>query len=39
MVSADEIDDQLEPEVHDEMKKYGQVNKVVIFRVFFHFFS
>ncbi|VDN53615.1 unnamed protein product [Dracunculus medinensis] len=33
MVSADEIDDQLEPEVHDEMKKYGQVNKVVIFRI------
>ncbi|VDO15464.1 unnamed protein product [Brugia timori] len=35
MVSPDEIDDQLEPEVKDEMKKYGQVNKVVIFRVCF----
>lgn len=33
MVGADEIDDQLEPEVKDEMKKYGQVNKVIIFRV------
>lgn len=37
MVSPDEIDDQLEPEVKDEMKKYGQVNKVVIFRVCFCF--
>ncbi|KAM3725853.1 Splicing factor [Dirofilaria immitis] len=33
MVGPDEIDDQLEPEVKDEMKKYGQVNKVVIFRL------
>ncbi|EFO25312.1 G-patch domain-containing protein [Loa loa] len=33
MVSPAEIDDQLEPEVKDEMKKYGQVNKVVIFRL------
>uniref|UniRef100_A0A0N5AQ69 Splicing factor 45 n=1 Tax=Syphacia muris TaxID=451379 RepID=A0A0N5AQ69_9BILA len=33
MVGADEIDDQLEPEVKDEMKKYGQVNKVIIFRL------
>lgn len=33
MVSPEEIDDQLEPEVKDEMKKYGQVNKVLIYRV------
>uniref|UniRef100_A0A0R3S508 Splicing factor 45 n=1 Tax=Elaeophora elaphi TaxID=1147741 RepID=A0A0R3S508_9BILA len=33
MVSPNEIDDQLEPEVKDEMKKYGQVNKVIIFRL------
>uniref|UniRef100_F1L5L4 Splicing factor 45 n=1 Tax=Ascaris suum TaxID=6253 RepID=F1L5L4_ASCSU len=33
MVSPEEIDDQLEPEVKDEMKKYGQVNKVLIYRL------
>ncbi|VDM44576.1 unnamed protein product [Toxocara canis] len=35
MVGAEEIDDQLEPEVKDEMKKYGQVNKVLVYRVRF----
>ncbi|VDK54055.1 unnamed protein product, partial [Anisakis simplex] len=29
MVGADEIDDRLEPEVKDEMKKYGQVTKLL----------
>uniref|UniRef100_A0A915B5W0 Splicing factor 45 n=1 Tax=Parascaris univalens TaxID=6257 RepID=A0A915B5W0_PARUN len=33
MVGPEEIDDQLEPEVKDEMKKYGQVNKVLIYRL------
>ncbi|VDN28937.1 unnamed protein product [Gongylonema pulchrum] len=33
MVGPEEIDDQLEPEVKDEMKKYGQVNNVIIYRV------
>ncbi|MFH4977893.1 hypothetical protein AB6A40_004602 [Gnathostoma spinigerum] len=33
MVGAEEIDDQLEPEVREEMKKYGQVVRVIVFRL------
>lgn len=33
MVAPEDIDDQLETEVKDEMKKYGQVNKVLIYRL------
>jgi hypothetical protein len=38
MAIAEELDDDLEPEVRDEMQKYGQVNKVVIFKVCHIFF-
>lgn len=33
MVASSEVDDDLEPEIREEMKKYGQVASVVVFKV------
>uniref|UniRef100_A0A914XPP8 Peroxisome biogenesis factor 2 n=1 Tax=Plectus sambesii TaxID=2011161 RepID=A0A914XPP8_9BILA len=33
MVSLEDVDDELEPEVRDEMLKYGQVTNVIVFKM------